>query len=202
MTWKFIYTYRERCKTGPAHNRCWNWSPFTSKHTWMRFSKFWKIFFQICLGPLARESPCSCFDWNIYRVILSPEAPNKFGKSIPEFGETHSSVFGSERRPVSALILSRSCFADISGTESNNIWELKLMNFRVTVRWKISEFYRGISDLKNGYQPTTNIVKDEKGDWLPTPTVFWLGGGTISLSFSMYKTLVVLGRQRYIQQNL
>ena len=41
MTWKFIYTYRERCKTGPAHNPCWNWSPFTSKHTWMRFSKFW-----------------------------------------------------------------------------------------------------------------------------------------------------------------
>jgi len=41
MTWKFIYTYRERCKTGPAHNRCWNWRPFTSKHTWMRFSKLW-----------------------------------------------------------------------------------------------------------------------------------------------------------------
>ena len=40
-TWKFIYTYRERCKTGPAHNRRWNWSPFTSKHTWMRFCKFW-----------------------------------------------------------------------------------------------------------------------------------------------------------------
>ena len=44
MTWKFIYTYRERCKTGPAHNRCWNWSPFTSKHTWMRFSKFRNTF--------------------------------------------------------------------------------------------------------------------------------------------------------------
>jgi len=44
MTWKFIHTYRERCKTGPAHNRCWNWSPFTSKHTWMRFSKFWNTF--------------------------------------------------------------------------------------------------------------------------------------------------------------
>ena len=44
MTWKFIYTYRERCKTGPAHNWCWNWSPFTSKHTWMRFSKFWNTF--------------------------------------------------------------------------------------------------------------------------------------------------------------
>jgi len=44
MTWKFIYTYRERCKTGTAHNRCWNWSPFTSKYTWMRFSKFCNTF--------------------------------------------------------------------------------------------------------------------------------------------------------------
>ena len=44
MAWKFIYTYRERCKTGPAHNRCWNWSPFTSKHTGLRFSKFWNTF--------------------------------------------------------------------------------------------------------------------------------------------------------------
>ena len=34
-----------------------------------------------------------------------------FGKSIPEFGEKHSSVIGCERRPVSALIMSRSCFA-------------------------------------------------------------------------------------------
>ena len=44
ITWKFMYTYRDRCKTGPAHNRCWNWSPFTSKHTSMRFSKFWNTF--------------------------------------------------------------------------------------------------------------------------------------------------------------
>ena len=44
MTWKFIYAYRERCKTGPAHNRCWTWSPFTSKHTWMRFFKIWNTF--------------------------------------------------------------------------------------------------------------------------------------------------------------
>ena len=50
---------------------------------------------------------CVC----IYRVILSLEAPNKFGKSIPEFGETHSSVLGCERRPVSVSIMSRSRFA-------------------------------------------------------------------------------------------
>jgi len=47
MTWQFIYTYRERCKTGPDHNRCWNWSPFTSKHNWMRFSKFWNTFAKV-----------------------------------------------------------------------------------------------------------------------------------------------------------
>jgi hypothetical protein len=46
-----------------------------------------------------------------YRAILSLKAPNKFGKSIPEFGKTHSSVLGCERRPVSASIMSRSCFA-------------------------------------------------------------------------------------------
>ena len=34
-----------------------------------------------------------------------------FGKSIPEFGETRSSVLGCERRPVSASIMSRYCFA-------------------------------------------------------------------------------------------
>jgi len=28
----------------------------------------------------------------------------------------------------------------------------------------IRDLYRGISDFKKGYQPRTNIVKDEKGD--------------------------------------
>ena len=75
------------------------------------FLQIMEYFSQICLGPLARESPCIHFSQNNYRVILSLEAPNKFGKSIPEFGETHSSVLGSEGRPVSASIMSRSCFA-------------------------------------------------------------------------------------------
>jgi len=34
-----------------------------------------------------------------------------FEKSTPKFGETDSSVLGYERRPVSASIMSRSCFA-------------------------------------------------------------------------------------------
>jgi len=40
-----------------------------------------------------------------------------------------------------------------------------------------------VSVTKNGYHPRTNIVKDGKGDWLQTATVFWLGGATISLSY-------------------
>ena len=46
-------------------------------------------------------------------MILSLEAPNKFGKSIPEFGKTHSSVLVCEMSPVSASIMNRSCFASL-----------------------------------------------------------------------------------------
>jgi len=47
----------------------------------------------------------------------------------------------------------------------------------------IRELYRGINHFKKGYQPRTNIVKDEKGDRVTqTPTIFWLGGGNISLN--------------------
>ena len=51
------------------------------------------------------------FLYSLYRVILSLDAPKKFEKSVPEFGETHSSVLGCETRPVSASIMSRFCIA-------------------------------------------------------------------------------------------
>ena len=35
--------------------------------------------------------------------------------------------------------------------------------------------------------------------WLQTPSVFWLSGRTISLSYSMYIRLMMLGRQRYAE---
>jgi hypothetical protein len=31
----------------------------------------------------------------------------------------------------------------------------------------IGDLYRGINEFKKGYQPRTNLVKDEKGDLLP-----------------------------------
>ena len=48
----------------------------------------------------------------------------------------------------------------------------------------IRDLYRGISDFKKGYQPRCNIVKLRKVTWLQTPAVLWLGGGTISPSYS------------------
>ena len=40
-----------------------------------------------------------------------------------------------------------------------------MRNLKLTVRYKIlRDLYRGINDFKKGYQPITNIVKDEKGD--------------------------------------
>jgi hypothetical protein len=47
----------------------------------------------------------------------------------------------------------------------------------------VSDFYRGFSDYKKGYHPRNNIVKDENVDCLPTPTILWGGGRTISLSY-------------------
>ena len=41
------------------------------------------------------------------------------------------------------------------------------MNLKLTVRSKISDTCkRGINDFKKGYQPRTNIVKDEKGGFV------------------------------------
>jgi len=33
--------------------------------------------------------------------------------------------------------------------------------------------YRGISDVKKGNRPGNDIVRDEKGVWLQTATIFW-----------------------------
>ena len=61
--------------------------------------------------------------------------------------------------------------------------------------------YRGISDLKKGYQPKTNIVKHEKGDRV-TDTVLWLDGGAISLRSLMYMGLMMLGRKIHAAETL
>jgi len=68
------------------------------------------------LGPIEGQSvqkytPQNRTTQRRYTPRDSSRQRRHFGKSIPEFGETHSSVLGCERRPVSASIMSTSCFA-------------------------------------------------------------------------------------------
>jgi len=70
----------------------------------------------LSLGPTEGQSVQECIPNNrTTQRRYSPRDSSRqlwhFGKSIPEFEEMHSSVLGCERRPVSASIMSRSCFA-------------------------------------------------------------------------------------------
>ena len=70
----------------------------------------------LSLGPIEGQSvqkytPHDRTTQRRYMPRDSSRQLRHFGKSIPEFGEMHSSVLGRERRPVSASIMSRSCFA-------------------------------------------------------------------------------------------
>ena len=69
----------------------------------------------LSLGPIEGQSaqkytPHNRTTQRRYTPRDSNRQRRHFGKSIPEFGETHSSVLGCARRPVLASIMSRSCF--------------------------------------------------------------------------------------------
>jgi len=73
----------------------------------------------LSLGPnegqsVQKYSPHNQTTQRRYKPRDSSRQRRHFGKSIPEFGETHSSVLGCERRPVSTPIMSRSCFASFT----------------------------------------------------------------------------------------
>jgi hypothetical protein len=54
---------------------------------------------------------------------------------------------------------------DISAEKKRKYLKAKINNLEINSKNKnIRELYRGISDFKEGYQPRTIIVKDEKGD--------------------------------------
>jgi len=70
----------------------------------------------LSLGPIEGQSvqkytPHNRTTSRRYTPRDSSRQIRHFGKSIPEFGETYSSVLGCEWRPVSASIMSRSCFS-------------------------------------------------------------------------------------------
>jgi hypothetical protein len=46
----------------------------------------------------------------------------------------------------------------------------------------IRDLYRGMNKFKKGYQPRTNLVKDERGDLLLDPHKIRIGGRITSVS--------------------
>jgi len=73
----------------------------------------------LSLGPIDRQivqkyTPHNRTTQRSYTPRDLSHQRRHFGKSIPDFGETRSSVLGCKRRPVSASIMSRSCFASFS----------------------------------------------------------------------------------------
>ena len=93
MTWKFIYTYREWCKLGHAHNRCWIWFPFISKHIWMRFSKFW--------NTLPKVSTLTAWNsWRIARLWVVRLCGVYFCTLCPSIGPKERSRQALDRLPL------------------------------------------------------------------------------------------------------
>ena len=73
----------------------------------------------LSLGPIEGQSvqnytPHNRTTQRRYTSRDSSRQLRHFGKTIPEFGEKHSSVLACERRPVSPSIMSRSCSASFS----------------------------------------------------------------------------------------
>jgi len=54
--------------------------------------------------------------------------------------------------------------ADISGTKKDEYLKAKINELETNSKINIRDLYRGVNDFKKGYQPRTNVVKDEKGD--------------------------------------
>ena len=66
----------------------------------------------------------------------------------------------------------------------------------------IRDLYRGISDFKKGYQPRTNIVKDETGDLFTGPySILARWRDYFSQILNVHGVHDVLGRQKHTQQN-
>jgi hypothetical protein len=56
---------------------------------------------------------------------------------------------------------------DISGKKRKEYMKAKIDELETSRKIKhIRDLYKGISDFKKGYQPRSNTVKDEKGDWV------------------------------------
>jgi hypothetical protein len=77
----------------------------------------------------------------------------------------------------------------------DKITEIELNSKNKTIR----DLYRGITEFKKGYQPKSNLVKDE-GD-LADPQQILTRWKNYSVSYQMYRGQVVLGSLKFTQQS-
>ena len=93
--------------------------------------------------------------------------------------------------------------ADISGTKGRNTWKIKIEENETNSKIKnIKDLYRGIIDFTKGYQPRTNVVKDEKGDLVAySYSILARWRKSFSPRYWMYMGLMMLSGQKYTQQN-
>jgi hypothetical protein len=90
-----------------------------------------------------------------------------------------------------------------SGTRKKEHLKTKIDELETNSKFKnMRDLCRCVIDFNMDFQPRINIVQDEKGNLVTDTTLFWLGGGNISFSCSLHMWLVMLGRQKYKQQNL
>jgi hypothetical protein len=61
--------------------------------------------------------------------------------------------------------------------------------------------YGGIIDFKKGYQPRTNVVNDDKGDLVADSHGIWARWRNYFSHLLNVYGLMMLGRQKYTQQN-
>jgi hypothetical protein len=91
---------------------------------------------------------------------------------------------------------------DISGTKKKEYLQDKIDELETNSNVKnIRDLYSAISVSKEGYQPTTNIVRDEKGDFgTDSHSTFARWRNHFSQLFNVHG-IVMLSRQKYKQQN-
>jgi hypothetical protein len=65
----------------------------------------------------------------------------------------------------------------------------------------IRDLYKGITEFNEGYQPRSNLVKDEIGDLLSDSRNVLIGGRKTSVSYWSYMERVVLGEHKFIQHS-
>jgi hypothetical protein len=76
------------------------------------------------------------------------------------------------------------------------------MNLKHSKNKNIRDLYSGINDFKKGYQPRTNVVKDENGDLVADSHSILARWRSHSFQLLNIHGVSMLGRLKYVQQSL